>query len=123
MDTVRILVADEAERFTFFCGGSRNVSTFQDVFDGIFVLDIDTDTLNRRLGQRPEGEFGARQEERDLIRTLHRTRQDIPQNGVIIDATAPLDRVVDEIVRLAISIETDTAGRHARSSSNVPPMS
>jgi hypothetical protein len=29
---------------------------------------------------------------------LHQTKEDIPKNGIIIDATAPLARVVDEIV-------------------------
>lgn len=56
---VRTLVADQGERFTFLCGGSRNFSKFLDLFDAIFILEIDLDTLNRRLDQRPEDEFGA----------------------------------------------------------------
>jgi hypothetical protein len=32
---------------------------------------------------------------------LHQTKEDIPKNGIIIDATAPLARVVDEILRLS----------------------
>ena len=67
VDKVRALVADQNERVTFFCGGSRNFSKFQDLFDSVFVLEIDLDTLNRRLDQRPEDEFGAQQSERDLI--------------------------------------------------------
>jgi hypothetical protein len=51
-DRVRALVADQGERFTFFCGGSRNFSKFLDLFDGVFVLEIDSETLNRRLDQR-----------------------------------------------------------------------
>ena len=30
---------------------------------------------------------------------LHQTKEDIPKNGIIIDATAPIEHVVDEIVR------------------------
>jgi hypothetical protein len=101
VDKVRALVADHSERCTFFCGGSRNFSTFLDLFDGVFVLEIDLDTLRRRLDQRPEGEFGAQPSERDLIVRLHRTREDIPENGIPIDATAPLTQVVDEVVRRA----------------------
>jgi broad-specificity NMP kinase len=101
-DTVRALAADKSERDTFFCGGSRNLSKFQDLFDLIFVLEIDEDTLNRRLDQRPADEFGAQQSERDLIVQLHRTRSDTPENGIAIDATAPLARVVDEILRRAL---------------------
>ncbi|GAA2145536.1 nucleoside kinase [Nocardioides koreensis] len=110
VDRVRALVADKGERCTFFCGGSRNFSKFQDLFDGVFVLEIDLDTLNRRLDQRPEDEFGARQSERDLIMRLHRTKEDTPKNGIRIDATAPLDDVVDEILRHAKAIDSNDAG-------------
>ena len=30
---------------------------------------------------------------------LHQTKEQIPSNGIVIDATAPLEQVVDEIVR------------------------
>lgn len=108
VDRLRAMVADHDERFTFFCGGSRNFSTFQDLFDGVFVLEIDLDTLHRRLDQRPEDEFGARRSERDLIVRLHRTGEDTPRSGIPIDATAPLAHVVDEIVRRATAIDGAT---------------
>ncbi len=111
VDRVRAMVADQSERFTFFCGGSRNFSKFQDLFDGVFVLEVDLDTLHRRLDQRPDDEFGARQSERDLIVRLHRTKEDTPQDGIPIDATAPLSQVVDEIVRRAQAIDSNDAGR------------
>ncbi len=104
VDRVRALVADPGELLTFFCGGSRNLAKFQDLFDGVFVLEIDTDTLNRRLGQRPEDEFGAQQAERDLVARLHRTGEDTPKGGIRIDATRPLAQVVDEIVSHATAI-------------------
>ena len=85
VDKVRAMVADQNERFTFFCGGSRNFSKFKDLFDGIFVLEIYLDTLNQRLDQRPEDEFGAQQSERDLVVRLHRTKEDTPKNGILID--------------------------------------
>jgi gluconate kinase len=101
VDKVRALAADQSEQLTFFCGGSRNFAKFLDVFDEVFVLEIDLETLNRRLDQRPEDEFGGQQLERELIVRLHRTEEDIPKTGVRIDATAPLATVVDEIVRRA----------------------
>jgi len=109
VDKVRALVADQNERVTFFCGGSRNFSKFQDLFDSVFVLEIDLDTLNRRLDQRPEDEFGAQQPERDLIARLHRTKEDTPKSAILIDATAPLAHVVDEIVRQAEAIDSNNA--------------
>jgi hypothetical protein len=96
---VRALAANRDEAVTFFCGGSRNLSSFIDVFDGVLVLEVDLDTLNRRLDERPEDEWGGRSTERELILRSHRTREDIPENGIVIDATAPISRVVDEILR------------------------
>ena len=109
VDRVRDLVASQNERFTFFCGGSRNFLKFVDLFDGVFVLEIDLGTLIRRLDQRQDYEFGAQQSERDLVVRLHRTKEDVPQNGIVIDATAPLTDVVDEIVRRAVSKDSNNA--------------
>jgi hypothetical protein len=30
---------------------------------------------------------------------LHQTKEDIPKNGIVIEATAPIAHVVDEILR------------------------
>ncbi|GIO59789.1 AAA family ATPase [Paenibacillus cineris] len=99
VDKVKALVANQDEAVTFFCGGSRNFSKFIDLFYGVFVLDVDLDTLNRRLDERPENEWGGKPSERKLIARLHQTKEDIPKNGIIIDATAPIEHVVDEIIR------------------------
>jgi thymidylate kinase len=29
----------------------------------------------------------------------HQTKDDVPENGIVIDATAPIEHVVDEILR------------------------
>ena len=99
VDKVRALIADQHQAMSFFCGGSRNFSVFIDLFDGVFVLDVDADTLNQRLEERPEDEWGGRQEERALIARLHRTKEDVPTSASVIDATVPIARVVDEILR------------------------
>ena len=96
---VRAMVADQGAPVTFFCGGSRNFTPFIDLFDGVFVLQIDTDTLRRRLDTRPAEEFGGRPEQRALVERLHRTQEDVPRDGIPIDATAPVSDVVDEILR------------------------
>ena len=101
-EKVRALVAGHGEAQTFFCGGSRNFSSFVDLFDAVFVLTVDLDTLDRRLDQRPPGEWGARPSERELVVRLHQSGGDTP-DGIAIDATAPLARVVDEILDVAAS--------------------
>jgi thymidylate kinase len=111
VDKVKTLIADQREEVTFLCGGSRNFAKFLDLFHGVFVLEVDTETLARRLDDRGDDEWGGqgRQEERNLILRLHRTKADIPGGGIIIDATAPLAHVVDEILTLS-----GAAGNSAR---------
>ncbi len=110
LDKVKSLVADRSHPTTFFCGGSRNFHRFIDLFDGVFVLNLDLDTLNRRLAVRPEDEFGGKPAERDVIVRLHATQEDIPKNAISIDATAPLASVVDDI----LSRCRENAGQKAR---------
>lgn len=97
---VRALAADHQHSVTFFCGGSRNFSSFLDLFDAVFVLRVDLATLHRRLDARPATEWGGgRPTERERIARWHQTGEDVPQEAVTIDATAPLDRVVDDILQ------------------------
>lgn len=97
-DKVRSLVADRQHAISFFCGHSSNHRCFVDLFDAVFVLDIDLDTLDRRLAGRPEDEFGGRPAERELVVRLHATKEDMPQEAIRIDATAPVAEVVDGIL-------------------------
>ena len=101
VEKVRALVADQEAPVTFFCGGSRNFSKFIDLFDGVFVLEVDRDTINRRIDQRvalDPTDFGGTPAERDLIERLYATKADVPKNATSIDATAPIARVVDDIL-------------------------
>jgi hypothetical protein len=98
---VRELVARDGAPVTFFCGGSRNFADFIDLFDDVFVLEVDVDTLLSRLDQRADGEWGARPSERQLVLRLHQTGVDVPSSGIAIDATHPLAEVVDEVLRRA----------------------
>jgi hypothetical protein len=100
---VQTLVENQEGTITFFCGGSRNFAKFIDLFDGVFVLEVDLDTMKRRIDERvalDPSDWGGKPEERELAVRLHQTKEDIPKTGIIIDATAPLARVVDEILRL-----------------------
>ncbi|WP_431798596.1 AAA family ATPase [Microbacterium kunmingense] len=101
VEAVRELVADESEPVTFFCGGVRNRDAFIQLFDAVFVLEVDLATLRHRLDARPSDEWGGagRTEERELIEHLHLTGEELPGGAIRVDATAPLARVVDEILR------------------------
>jgi len=98
VDKVKSLIADQANAMTFFCGGSRNRHHFIDLFDAVFVLEVDPGTLNRRLVARPEDEFGGKPIERELTMRLQATGEDAPNDAVRIDATALIASVVDEIL-------------------------
>lgn len=98
---VRAYIAERDEAATFFCGGSRNSPKFVDLLDGVFVLEVDLDTMNRRIEERvarDPTDFGGRPEERELIARLYATQEDVPKNAVSIDASPPIADVVDDIL-------------------------
>lgn len=98
VDRVKSLLADQRNPMTFFCGGARNSRQFIDLFDEVFVLEVDPDTLSRRLVARPEDEFGGKPIERALTLQIQATGEGLPGTAVRIDATAPVARVVDAIL-------------------------
>lgn len=101
---VRALIADHSQPATYLCGGSRNSGQFIDELDAVFVLDVDAETLVRRLDQRPAGERGHHPAERALVLRLHRTREDTPRNGIVVDARPALVEVVNTILSLSRTI-------------------
>ena len=102
VEKVKALAADHSHAATFFCGGSRNSDHFIGLFDDVFVLEIDLDTLNQRLAARPKDEWGGTAREGEFFARLqHQTKEGLPQNATIIDATAPLATVVDTILASA----------------------
>ncbi len=100
VDRVREMVADTADEVIFFCGGSRNFHRFIDVFDKVFVLDVDTETLERRLQARDPDDWGGNDEQKEFILRMHATREAVPE-GIAIDTARPLGDVVDDILRCA----------------------
>jgi len=104
VEKVNAFVANQDVAVTFFCGGSKNSSTYIDLFDGVFVLAVDLDTSLRRIAERvalDPTDWGGTPAEREITVRMYHTKEALPQNGTIIDATAPLARVVDEILRLS----------------------
>lgn len=101
VEKVRAYVASRDEPLTFFCGGSRNLAKFVDLFDGVFVLEVDLETMNLRIDERvarDPSDFGGKPEERAVIAEQFATKADIPKMGIRIDATAPIAQVVDDIL-------------------------
>lgn len=105
VEKVKSLAADQRHAVTFFCGGSRNFHRFIDLFDEVFVLDLDLEGLNMRLAERPEDEFGGKSSERVLIARLHATKEGVPAGAVSINTSKQLAQVVDEILSKCLKAE------------------
>lgn len=113
VEKVTSYVANRDQAVTFFCGGSRNYPKFVGLLDGVFVLDVDLETMNRRIDQRvalDPTDFGATPEERAQIARLYATKTDVPKNAVHIDATRPIARVVDDILSRIAEQDPGTSG-------------
>lgn len=109
VDKVQALAADHNHAATFFCGGSRNSDRFISLFDKVFVLEIDLETLNQRLAARPKDEWGGTASEGEAFaRHQHATKEYLPKNAIIIDATTSLSSVVDSIVELIGQLASQT---------------
>ena len=104
VEKVKSVITDDSHAVSFFCGGCRNFSSFIDLLNGVFILEVENiEELFRRMDERvarDPTDFGGKPEEKELVARTHATKEDIPQSGFIIDATAPLGRVVDEILEL-----------------------
>ncbi len=99
---VKSVIKDHSKPVSFFCGSSRNFDSFASLLDKVFILEVkDLDTLYGRIDERvarDPTDWGAKPEERELIGHLHGTKENPPKNSVVIDSTAPLGSVVDEIL-------------------------
>ncbi len=84
----------------FVCGSSRNRDHFLPYFTKVFNLRVDDDTMRRRLEARTDDDWPLGQAGVELMLELNRT--DVgPGEATDVDATQPLSKVVDEILRLA----------------------
>jgi gluconate kinase len=84
----------------FVCGSSRNRDRFLLYFTKVFNLRIDEETMRRRLQERTDNDFGKQPEEVEIMLNLNR-RDEKPAGAIDVDATQPLNQVVDELLRLA----------------------
>ena len=84
----------------FVCGSSRNRDRFLPYFTKVFNLRIDDDTMRRRLEERTDDDWPPGKEGVELMLRLNRSDEG-PAGAIEVDATQPLDQVVDELLRLA----------------------
>jgi hypothetical protein len=84
----------------FVCGGNRDRDRFLPYFTKVFNLRIDDDTMRRRLQARTDDDWPLGDEGVELMLALNRSGEK-PAGAIDIDASRPLQHVVDELLRLA----------------------
>ncbi len=94
---VNAIIADKNHPIVFFCGASRNRHKFVDLFDAVFLLEVEWPIVERRLAARVD-EWGSRPDERALVKRLHTTREDLPEKAISIDTSQSLGEVVETIL-------------------------
>lgn len=99
-DRVEELSNRAKSKLIFLCGSPANDKDFMEYYDKIIYLVVNEETLKHRVATRDTNDFGKSKDELDLIlywhgRTLERFRK---LGATMIDATRPLDVVVDDVL-------------------------
>ena len=97
------IIKQSATTPIFICGDAMNKETFKNYFEKIFTLYIDDETLKHRLATRTNNNFGKHPDELALqLEWNQHQRQWSKERGtVLVDATRPVNEVVDEILAIA----------------------
>lgn len=88
------------QKTIFLCGSVPNIDDVYKYFETVVCLVIDDETLRARLASRTSNTFGRRPSElEDILRWNQTSENDYKSRGaMIIDATQPLNQVVDELL-------------------------
>jgi len=100
-ETVQKLKEQAKNEPIFLCAITRNdVSELWDLFDTVIALTIDEETLRQRLASRTNNDVGKTPDELQVILKRQQTAsEDYKKFGaVMVDATQPIERVVEQIL-------------------------
>ena len=100
---VRALAPRADDQLVFLCGSTANEHEVWDLFYRVIYLTIDEQTLRDRLASRTSNDFGKAPEELEAILEWHKVAEGEYRRfgAVIVDATAPLPEVVDNVLAAA----------------------
>ncbi len=112
-ERVQELASGARGRLVFLCGSTGNENEVWHLFSRTIYLSIDGDTLRHRLETRTTNDFGKSPHELAAVLEWHRVGEDEYRGfgAAIVDATRPLAKVVDDVVRIA---ESATDGNEPR---------
>jgi dephospho-CoA kinase len=88
----------------FICGTPSNEKEIWDLFSKVICLTIDEQTLRHRIRIRSTNEFGKAPHELTEILKWYKLNQKLYKQfgAYIVDATKPLNEVVDEILEICM---------------------
>jgi broad-specificity NMP kinase len=92
-ERLRAVLTSQADEKVIICGGSANQDEVMHLFGMVFTLVVDDDTLRRRLLDRNDPEELARHMDWNRHVAAHAREH----GRIVIDATRPLEAVVDEL--------------------------
>ncbi|MEV0149285.1 MULTISPECIES: AAA family ATPase [unclassified Nonomuraea] len=97
------LLADHREGALFVAGCKSNQGRFYSRFDHVVLLSAPADVILARIAARTDNPFGKRPEEREaILRDLADVEPLLRATSTVeIDASAPIDRVVQQLEELA----------------------
>lgn len=99
---VERLRKEAQDKLAFLCGVVANdASELWDLFDEVFALTINEETLRHRIITRTNNDHGKNPHEfANLLEWAKTAEDDYRKLGaILIDATRPIGKVVDEIVK------------------------
>lgn len=98
---VEELKAETKDKDIYLCGVTTTEHLVWDLFDKIFYLNVDEQTLRDRVLNRKDNDYGQGEGELENILKRYRAAQDkLPTLDVtVIDATGSVNEAVDSIIR------------------------
>ena len=82
------------------CGNELEIA--EKYFDKVLCLEIDEDTMVKRLLSRTTNKYGKDPDQMAIIRKWYKPRMDQYKDygAIMIDSTQPLEKVIDQILSL-----------------------
>jgi dephospho-CoA kinase len=98
------LALESDDQDLFICGTASNRYDLWNMFEKVFCLSVDEETLVQRLKTRTSNDFGKDPNELKDVLSWHKPSEqtDLEMGAISIDATQPIEEVVDEILKHAV---------------------
>ena len=98
---VEELAKHAKNKLVFLCGSPTNADDMLDLYDQVVCLTLDKATLQNRIANRTDNDFGKAPDELNSILGWHESFEDrYRQRGcTMIDASNPVAEVVDDILK------------------------